>query len=239
MRKIKIAIVDDDEKSISDLVGLFNRYSQEEKVEFSIFTYTDSEVFLRSFTDDIDLLFLDIQMPKYSGMDIAEKIREKNRNVAIIFETEFGQYAIMGYRYDALDYFIKPISYYDLKMRMLMFFRNKNLINNSIPVKVRGGVKYLTYNSILYIEVDGHGLIFHTDEGEVVSTRRESLSKTEEAFKDFAFARCSSSFLVNLSRCSSIMDDKVKVGDTEIEISRGMRKEFAEKLSAYQRKDHA
>lgn len=237
MRKIKIAIVDDDDGAVLALKDLLNRYAKEENVEFSIMTFNDGQIFLNHLYEDFDLVFLDVQLPVMSGMEVAKKIRETDYKVAIIFETEFGQYALQGYKYDAMDYFIKPISYYDLKLRMSMFFKAKNLVNNAIQVKIKGGLKYLTYDSILYIEVDGHGLVFHTREGEFASTKRESLSKMEESLEEFSFARCSSSFLVNLSQCSGVMEDKVKVGDIELEISRGMRKAFLEKLKTYQRKD--
>lgn len=58
----------------------------------------------------IDLLFLDIQMPELNGLEFSKMVDFKTR---IVFTTAFGQYAIDGYKVNALDYLLKPISYVD------------------------------------------------------------------------------------------------------------------------------
>ena len=117
---IKVAIVDDDIQAMERLKNHLDRYSKENNLPLNITCFFDSSQFLFEFQPVYDVIFLDVQMPKYNGMQLAESIRKKDTKVAIIFETQFGEYALQGYKYDALDYFIKPCSYPELKMRMDM-----------------------------------------------------------------------------------------------------------------------
>ena len=64
-----------------------------------------------------DIIIFDIDMPGINGIDTARKLREMDSNVTIIFVTNIAQYAINGYEVDAVDYILKPVSYYDFSMK--------------------------------------------------------------------------------------------------------------------------
>lgn len=227
----QIAIVDDDSKAIENLRGLLERYGKENSLSFAIEGYSSSAEFLRVFKKGLDLIFLDIQLGKDTGFDVAEKIRAVDQTVAIIFETEFGQYAIQGYKYNAVDYFVKPVAYYDLALRMQLVILEKKKANPLVVVKVRGGVKSLPADDILYIEEVGHTPVYHSDSEEFTAVKRMSLSHVEKELGNLGFARCNSSFLVNLSKCRELRRDEVVVGSACLPISRGMRQAFVTKLS--------
>ncbi|MFA6625203.1 MAG: LytTR family DNA-binding domain-containing protein [Bacilli bacterium] len=230
---LNIAIVDDDCKASKNLIDLLSRYQKEEKTQFAVCSFSDSEEFLRTFNCQYDLLFLDVQIPKISGMDVARQVREKDKNVAIIFETDFAKYAVQGYKYNALDYFLKPVSYYDLKLRMSLLSVQEKTIVPYVVVFVQGGSKSVLVNEIYYVEQLGHDQIYHTATGDLKSVRRQSLASLEKEYSSYGFARCSSSFLVNLSFCTGLIKGEVMIHNLYLKISRGMRKNFITKLSAY------
>lgn len=228
---LNIAIVDDDESAIKNLTDLLGRYRDEEKIPLTISSYTSSELFLNSFKNQYDLLFLDIQMPILSGIELAKQIRLIDKEVAIIFETDFSQYAIMGYKYNAMDYFLKPVSYYDLKMRMAFISGHKTKKSPSIIINIIGGSKTVLVSNIIYVEQFGHSQVFHTKTGEFENVKRRSLASLEKELMPYGFSRCNSSFLVNLSLCTELVKYEVIVEGNRLKISRGMRKKFIDDLS--------
>lgn len=227
----KIAIVDDDNGAVENLTSLLLRYTGETGIVFEIKAFSDGESFLAEPSTDYDLLFLDIQLPHQSGLEVAGELRKKNPSLPIIFETEFGQYALFGYKVNALDYFVKPVSYYELKMRLMLFSFNTKNVPSPILVHVKGGIQTIFECDLLYVEQVGHTQIFHTEKGEFETTKRRSLSKLEKSLSSQGFARCNSSFLLNLRRCTSLSHDSIFMNELEFKISRGMRRNFITRLS--------
>ena len=73
---------------------------------------------MTDYSADYDLILMDIEMAFLNGMKAAEKIRELDKDVVIIFITNMPQYAIQGYKVNALDYMLKPISYFSFSESM-------------------------------------------------------------------------------------------------------------------------
>ena len=114
----RIAIVDDDREFVEELKKYINQYGQEEGQEFEISAFYDGAEILENYAPKYDLILLDIEMPKVNGMDAAEKIREVDENVVLMFITNMAQYAIRGYSVGALDFVMKPITYYTFSMKI-------------------------------------------------------------------------------------------------------------------------
>ena len=105
---INVIIVEDNIDDANALKNCINQYGEEYHKHFIINHYNDGNVFLNNYTGT-DILFLDIMLPGVDGMTIAEKIREKDDNVIIVFVTNMLQMAIKGYSVRAFDFVIKPI----------------------------------------------------------------------------------------------------------------------------------
>jgi DNA-binding LytR/AlgR family response regulator len=105
----RIVICEDDDSQRSNLYNsIFNIFDEiSNKVE--IFEFRSGEELLNSDIEDIDIFFLDIQMDKLTGMDVAKKIREKNNISEIIFITSLIEYVQEGYKVRAYRYLLKPI----------------------------------------------------------------------------------------------------------------------------------
>ena len=104
---IKCAIVDDEPLAVELLASYVNKITFLELCG----KYNNATDALHGITKDaVDLLFLDIQMPELNGLELSKMVPENTR---IVFTTAFNQYAVDGFRVNALDYLLKPISYAD------------------------------------------------------------------------------------------------------------------------------
>ena len=119
---IRIAIVEDDRHDREALKKCLNRYEKENQMKFSVTEFQDGEDIVTDYTASYDLIILDIEMAFLNGMKAAEKIRELDTNVIIIFITNMPQYAIQGYKVNALDYILKPISYLSIQSSITPVF---------------------------------------------------------------------------------------------------------------------
>lgn len=154
---ISIAIVEDENKDFAILNGYLKRYSEENNVElFDIRRFKDAVDFI-SDKMSFDLIFLDIEMPYMSGMELAKQIREYNKVSVIIFVTNMKQYAVNGYEVGALDFVVKPVNYYDFSLKLeraISVIRSKKDVD--VVVAVKHGILRLSSNEVIYIEVRGH-----------------------------------------------------------------------------------
>ena len=115
MRNIKVAIIDDKVLDSDRLLSLLNNYfdnSQDYSIQTKVFATAFQ--FLDEFSNNYDLLFLDINMPQMNGLELANKIREINNNIALIFVTNYASLAIDGYGVDALGFIVKPVKQIEL-----------------------------------------------------------------------------------------------------------------------------
>ena len=115
---LEIAIVEDEENYRNVLCEYLKKYEQETGQEIHMSVFTDGDEIVENYTAKYDIILMDIEMQFMNGMDAARKIREVDKAVIIIFITNMAQYAIQGYEVDALDYILKPISYFAFSQRI-------------------------------------------------------------------------------------------------------------------------
>lgn len=229
---VRIALVDDDAGYREELIRYLEQYELESGEKFNITTFADGDEILDGYTASYDIIVMDIAMRFVDGMKAAEQIRQMDSEVVIIFITNMPQYAMKGYMVDALDYVLKPLSYYAFSQRIdralaRMRRRGKKFI--SIPVK--GGVKKLDISQITYVEIQDHDLIFHTTIGVLLS--KGKLAEIEEQLDPKQFFRCGKSHLVNLEFVEGVENSDVQVGDDVVQVSRARRKALLDALNDY------
>lgn len=228
----RIAIVEDDRGFIEELKGYLGQYEKEEGQEFEISVFYDGAEILENYAPKYDLILLDIEMPKVNGMDAAEKIREADENVVLMFITNLAQYAIRGYSVGALDFVMKPITYYTFSMKMkraLKRVQKKEL--PSILLTLPDGVKKLEVRQIYYLEIQNRMLYYHTDEGDFVV--RGTMQSAESTLPSNVFSKCNHWYLVNLMHVTAVWKNTAMVGPFELEISRRNRAGFLKALAEY------
>ena len=172
----------------------------------------------------VDLIFLDIQMPELSGLEFAKILPKETK---IIFTTAFSQYAIDGYKANAIDYLMKPISYddfLDASNRALDWFQTTHQAENAstdrfIFVKSEYKLVKIMFDDILYIEgLKDYVKIYLNNDHKPIMTLM-NMKKIEESLPKPEFMRIHRSYIVHMKKIDGIDRFRVVIGDAILPIS--------------------
>ncbi len=229
---IRIALVEDDPGYRAQIREYLDRYSKEYKEKLIVTDFTDGDEIALNYKAGYDVILMDIEMKFMDGMTAAEMIRQKDAEVVIIFITNLPQYAIKGYAVDALDYVLKPVSYFAFSQRInRAITRMSRRQKRYLTVTTREGTHKLAYDDINYIEVQAHELVYHTREG--IVTAPGSLKEVENTLDMNTFFRCNKGCLVNLEQVDGLRGDDAVVAGELVLVSRSRKKVFLDALNNY------
>ena len=227
---IRIAIVE--ESYISVLKEYLERYKKESGEQIEVTVYHDGDEIAAFYRAQFDIILMDIEMKFIDGMTAAEEIRKVDASVSIIFITNAPQYAIRGYEVGALDYILKPVSYFTFSQKLgRAVGKLKKRSRKWITVPVKGGVMRMELSDVYYIESEGHNLIYHAKEGSVVSSG--TMKSVETAMEGMDFSRINKCYLVNLEHIDGVQDKYAIVHGERLLISRPRTKQFMQELTRY------
>lgn len=183
---------------------------------------------------EVDLLFLDIQMPELSGLELSRLI---DNRIKIIFTTAFEQYALEGFKVDALDYLLKPISYPEfLKAtnkahQWFEMSRNTSskIVEEGDDIFVKSDYKLvkLQLHKIQYIEGLKDYVKIYVDDRPQPVVALLSMKMFEEMLPS-SFIRVHRSFIVNLDKITVIERNRIVFGKTYIPVSDSYKDKFLE-----------
>lgn len=229
---IKIAIVEDEELYAKQLNEYLRQYERENGEAIEVTIYSDGDRIVDKYQSQYDIILMDIEMKFMDGLSAAEEIRKIDTEVVIIFITNMTQYAIRGYAVDALDYVLKPVSYFALSQRLNRAIgRMRKRESKMIMVNMKGGIVRLNIANIYYIESQGHTLILHTILGDYETSG--TMKEMEGKLLDMNFCRGNKGYLINLQHVDGISDGCAIVKDERLILSRARKKEFMEALTKY------
>ncbi len=186
-------------------------------------------------TKEVDLIFLDIQMPDLSGLQLASII--DTFKTKVIFTTAFDHYALDGFKADAIDYLLKPISYTDFLKSAL---KAQRYISGAVPtvfpesgslmVKADYKLHRIDFNDIIYLEaVRDYVAIYTESSGKILTL--STLKSIETSLPSQVFARVHRSFIVNVIKVKTIEHNRIIFGKSLIPISDAYKKSFMELIS--------
>jgi len=188
--------------------------------------------------DEIHLLFLDIQMPKITGLDFFKTLKHPP---PVIFTTAFPQYALEGFELNALDYLVKPISFerfLKASMRAKEFYevRQKNIAEKTqgtagagyFFIKADNKLVKISYDEILFAEALQNYVVIQTIEKKYITYL--TFRSVEEYLPSDKFIKTHKSYIVSASRVDSIEANDIRIGQHHIPISRNLKDEVMEKL---------
>jgi DNA-binding LytR/AlgR family response regulator len=224
---LRIAIVEDEKECQASLIEHLSRYEKEHSDSFIVRTFFDGIDILDDYTSEYDLIFLDIHMKYQDGMTTARKIRELDDSVIIVFITALAQYAIEGYKVNALDFILKPVVYeqFEVTMDKVLKTADKYHKGTELIVAEDGAKRKIDTEDVYYIEVVGHTIVIHSKSG-IYETRSKSLKAIAEDLRDYGFVQSGQSHLINLKYVDRIKGDVVTVAGDELFLSRSRKKEF-------------
>lgn len=186
---------------------------------------------------DIDLIFLDINMPDMSGMQFVKSIR---KHPMIIFTTAYSEFAVQSYEVEAVDYLLKPIELarftqalnkaYKLKImshEQNTYKRTKN--RDTILIKCGTDIKKVALNNIRFVKSDGNYMVFHLDSGDKLMSRM-TVNEALCLLSKGAFSRVHRSVIVNHNHIDVFRTDSLLMGDMEIPVGDSFRRAFFRKF---------
>ena len=187
---------------------------------------------------EVQLLFLDIQMPKITGLEFMKTLQ---RPVPVIFTTAFPQFALDGFELNALDYLVKPISFdrflkAALKAKEYYEVRQKNEADKTPTaeagdyffIKADNKLVKVSFNDILFIEALQNYVVVHTQEKKLITYL--TFKSVEEYLPSTQFIKVHKSFIVSATKIDSIEANDIRIGQHHIPISRNLKDEVMEKL---------
>lgn len=177
----------------------------------------------------IDLIFLDINMPKLSGINFYKSLNQKPM---VIFTTAYPEFAVEGFELDAIDYLLKPFSF-ERFVKAINKVKGKNgsqekEISDFIMLKADKKMYRTAYEDILFFESLGDYVKVHTKERVLIiaSTLKKLLTELPESL----FIRTHKSFIISKSKVEYIEGNQIKIGDQMVSIGQAYREAVLNQL---------
>ncbi|MCH7410857.1 LytTR family DNA-binding domain-containing protein [Belliella sp. DSM 111904] len=196
--------------------------------------------------EEVHLVFLDIQMPDLSGMELARILDGKQGKFKprIIFTTAYNHFAIEGYKVEALDYLLKPFSYEEFfksATKAFQFFEEKenhlsaNIASPSeyIFLKVEYQLIKILLKDIQVIEAYKDYVKVHLQGKTSPILSLTSLKNMEEMLPNDRFMRVHRSFIIGLDHIDAVVRNTVHIGDTVITVSENYKESFMDFLNKW------
>lgn len=185
---------------------------------------------LKSHTN-IDLLFLDINMPKISGLTFYKSLQHKPH---VIFTTAYPQYAIDGFEVNAIDYLLKPFSFDRFFTAANKVFDLKNNVKQTmtdqdfIMVKSNKALHKIVLNDLLFAEAFGDYVKLHRKEDCILTN--STFTELLESLPSEKFIRIHKSFAINIDSINSVVGNKVNIDSKSVPIGQTYKSAFLERL---------
>lgn len=230
MTTYKTIIVDDEPIAIRVIKNHLSNFE-----EFEVLAECDNAIeamkVLRN--HEVDLVFLDIEMPTLTGLDLIKALPSVPQ---VIFTTAHRNYAVEAFEVNALDYLMKPISIERFSQAIIRFLDSRQTEKTieggsggeTITLKVDKKHFKLSIGEILYIESLADYVVVHTANEKMIT--KERISHLEERLGDFGFLRVHRGFLVNLEKVNAWYGNTLEIGHSKIPVGRNYKEIVTKKL---------
>ena len=231
-------IIIDDESSARAIVNHLCKTSPDLDVIQEFDNAIEAIKFLNQ--QDVDLIFLDLHMPGFSGVDFLQTLKSPPRVVITTSDTEF---AIASYEYKMIiDYLVKPITSerFDICVQKIMStaiiqpklktdFENENTVGEDLYINIDRRLIKLKYTEILLIEAKGDYINIKTENSEYLV--HTTLKKIKAKLPESLFLQIHRSHIINFNKIIDIEDNSVLIEKNVIPISRSNRPELMRRLN--------
>jgi len=223
--KITCIIIEDEPLARERLVEYINRTTT-----LNLLAQFDDALTAFAFlkNNGVDLIFLDINLGRISGIEMLETTRLKSR---IIITTAYHEFALKGYELSVTDYLLKPYTFERFTQavaKIEIAQKNDRPETSYIFIKTENRLEKIDYAEILFIEGMRDYRRIHTATKKIMTL--QNFSDLEREIPRHIICRVHKSYMVSISKIDSIERDEIKIGNTYIPISDTYRKEFLELL---------
>lgn len=222
--KINCIVVDDTPLAVEKLEGFIKQIPLLNLLK-SFNSGIDAISFLQS--NSVDLVFLDIQMEQFSGLQFLESLQNRPQ---IIIVSAYSQYAVNGFDYSVTDYLLKPYSF-ERFLKSIDKVQNDLGINTPkdyVFVKTEYRMERINFSDILYIEGQGAYLRIVTLESKIMTLL--NFQNMENLLPSNNFIRVHKSYIVAMNKIESIERNIIKIGGQRIPIGMSYREKFNKEL---------
>lgn len=226
---INCITIDDEPLALKQITGYINKTAFL-NLQASFDNAMDALLFIAE--NEVDLIFLDIHMPDLNGMDMAKLLDNK---LEIIFTTAYSEYAVDGFKVNALDYLLKPLDYASfLKAaikaqthfeRIKISAENIKASSNHLFIKSEYKIIRIEIENIQYIEGMREYVRIHIENSKPLMTLL-SMKKIEQKLPSNLFMRVHRSYIVNLEKISIIERNRIIFDDIYIPVSDQYKEKF-------------
>ncbi|MES2778363.1 MAG: LytTR family DNA-binding domain-containing protein [Bacteroidota bacterium] len=250
---MNVIIVDDEPKCVKTLSLLLKNYHDDISILGTAQSAESALELIRLHQHNLDLLFLDIQMPDNDGFFILQNLEDIN--FSVIFTTAYDKFALKAIKFSALDYLLKPINNEELTDALkkhqtkrkpsgqnaeLVAFRemleHRTTLFDRIVITSQNDARFVSLDDILYLESDNNYTTIHTTQKEsLVSTK--NIGFYEDLLNAHSFCRVHNSYIVNLKKVTKYYRGKTGtielINEKQIMISGRRREEVLKKLGIH------
>ncbi len=181
---------------------------------------------------NLDLVFLDINMPDMSGMELARRLTPSSP--LIVFTTAYSEYAIEGFKVEAVDYLTKPFSYDEFAASVVRVRRRLDrgaVADEAIYVKDSGTTRRIVLGDICMIKSLAEYVQIYVKSSPRPVTTLMSMRSLEETLPCGRFMRIHRSYIINLEAVEEFGHNRVKIASEELPVSESYRSRFREYIN--------
>ncbi|HMK24986.1 MAG TPA: LytTR family DNA-binding domain-containing protein [Chitinophagaceae bacterium] len=185
--------------------------------------------------DEIDIIFLDINMPKLNGIEF---LKSSKTNANIIMTTAYAEYAVDAYGLDVLDYLVKPIAFdrflkacnkaKEIRELKKITPAQPSNINDHFFIKCDSQIEKVFYNDLVYAEAMLNYVMLYTNSGKMMVYI--TIKSLEEQLPAGIFIKVHKSFIVNINKIKSIEGNILDIGNEKITISQSLREKVIQEI---------
>jgi DNA-binding LytR/AlgR family response regulator len=234
MKKLKCVAVDDDEICLS-LIGRFIQKQEELELTHTFNNAIEAYTLLQK--EQIDILFLDVEMPEMTGLDLIRALPDSH--LQIILTTSREKYAVEAFELEVADYIVKPVLYPRFlktieraKKRIKEYEETAKVTspdNQFFFVRSNYRIVKLAPVDIIYIEaLADYVIIYTTSQRHIVHFTMKGLEEKLGQFK--TFVRVHRSYIINLDHFKMVHDDEITVSDKKVPLGRSYKSSFLERI---------
>ncbi|NVO20171.1 MAG: response regulator transcription factor [Bacteroidetes bacterium] len=218
-------VIDDTPLAVEKLEGFISQVPYLNLLK-SFFNGIEAISFMK--TNPVDLVFLDIQMEQFSGLQFLDSIQNPH---AIIIVSAYSQYAVEGFNHAVVDYLLKPYSFerFLKAIDKVQAARESETPKEYMFVKTEYRMERVNFSDILYIEGKGAYLRIITPKSKVMTL--QNFQHMESQLSANNFMRIHKSFIVALNKIESIERNRIKIGGELIPIGLSYRERFLKQLN--------